>query len=164
MVELNSWLHEVVEVVQEEKGTVDKYIGDCVMAVFGMVQTEGHEASRCVRTAARIVARMKRFNADRVAHGKTEMSYGVGCHYGPGVVGSMGGSGRLQYTVIGDVVNRASRLEAATKTSSASVLISRATWERAQTEGGAVELPEVLEHAPVVLKGIEEEVEVVALG
>lgn len=161
--DLNAWLHEVVEVVQQERGTVDKYIGDCVMAVFGMVETEGNEASRCLRTAARIVDRMKEFNDERVRAGMKEMHYGVGAHYGMGIVGSMGGAGRLQYTVIGDVVNRASRLEAATKNSGFPVLLSQVLIEKAKMET-TESLPEVMEHDPVVLKGIEEPVQVGAIG
>ena len=161
--DLNAWLHEVVEVVQQERGTVDKYIGDCVMAVFGMVQTEGNEASRCLRTAARIAERMKDFNRARSAAGQEEMGFGVGAHYGVGIVGSMGGAGRLQYTVIGDVVNRASRLETATKTSQHSVLVSQVLVDKAKSEAGE-SLPSMLSHEPVMLKGIEEPVEVVALG
>ena len=160
--DLNAWLHEVVEVVQQERGTVDKYIGDCVMAVFGMVETEGNEASRCLRTAARIVDRMKAFNGARAASGQAEMAFGVGAHYGVGIVGSMGGAGRLQYTVIGDVVNRASRLESATRHSQSSVLISQVLVDKAKTETGE-SLPEVFPHEPVLLKGIDEPVEVVAL-
>ena len=161
--DLNAWLHEIVEVVQEERGTVDKYIGDCVMAVFGMVETEGNEASRCLRTAARIVARMKSFNRQRAASGLPEMHYGVGAHYGVGIVGSMGGAGRLQYTVIGDVVNRSSRLEEATKKSEFPVLISQVLLDKALKETGE-SLPATQEHASVILKGIKEPVDVVGLG
>jgi len=161
--DLNAWLHEVVEVIQEEKGTVDKYIGDCVMAVFGMVEEEGNEASRALRSAARIAARMKTFNAQRCARNEDPMRYGVGLHYGLGIVGSMGGAGRLQYTVIGDVVNRASRLEEATKHSDASVLLSQELYQRAVAESGE-ELPAVETHAAVRLKGIPEPVEVMTLS
>lgn len=161
--DLNAWFNEMVSAVQEERGTVDKYIGDCVMAVFGMVETQGEEASRALRTAAAIVERMKAFNSQRESAGLSSMEYGVGVHYGAGVVGSMGGAGRLQYTVIGDVVNRASRLESATKHSEGTVLVSQALYDHALLEAGG-ELPAVKSHAPVVLKGIEEPVEVVSLG
>jgi class 3 adenylate cyclase len=161
--DLNAWLHEIVEVIQEERGTVDKYIGDCVMAVFGMVETEGNEASRALRTAARIVTRMKSFNDARSSEGLPAMGYGVGLHYGVGIVGSMGGAGRLQYTVIGDVVNRASRLEAATKDSVGSVLMSKALYDRASSEAGE-RLPHVNPHAPVHLRGIDKPVDVFSLG
>jgi len=161
--DLNAWLHEVVEVIQEERGTVDKYIGDCVMAVFGMVEEEGNEASRALRSAARIVARMKTFNDRRALNEQEPMRYGVGLHYGTGIVGSMGGAGRLQYTVIGDVVNRASRLEQATKQSEVSVLLSRELYQRALSESGEG-LPDVEPHPEVSLKGISDPVAVMTLS
>jgi class 3 adenylate cyclase len=161
--ELNAWFNEIVPVVQEERGIVDKYIGDCVMAVFGMVETQGDEATRALRTAASIVERMTVFNSKRKAEGLSELGYGVGVHYGVGIVGSMGAAGRLQYTVIGDVVNRASRLEGATKDTEGTVLVSQALYDQAVLESGEA-LPVVNAYPPVVLRGINEPVKVVSLG
>ena len=161
--DLNAWLNEIVTVVQREQGTVDKYIGDCVMAVFGMVETQGKEASNALRTAAGIVDRMAEFNASRAASGLPEMGYGVGVHYGSGIVGSMGGGGRLQYTVIGDVVNRASRLEAFTKETGVRVLLSKELVEQARREEAGA-LPALQAHPAVALRGIDEPMDVFSLG
>jgi class 3 adenylate cyclase len=161
--DLNAWLNEIVQVVQQERGTVDKYIGDCVMAVFGMVATEGEEAACALRTAAGIVDRMATFNAERVGKGLPEMGYGVGVHFGQGIVGSMGGAGRLQYTVIGDVVNRASRLEALTKEADVKVFLSKELVDRARAEV-PTGLPDVEVHTAVQLRGIDQPVEVFCLG
>jgi len=89
---------------------VDKFVGDEVMAVFGAPVSRGDDADRAVRAALGIRARIEALNAERAARGEPELRMGIGINSGRAVAGNMGSSGRLNYTVLGESVNVASRL------------------------------------------------------
>lgn len=133
--ELNAWLGAMVAVVQAEGGLVDKYLGDAVMVVFGVPKSVPDAASRALRTAARMERALAVHNEERAAQGLPPLHQGIGVHYGEVVVGNVGTPERMQYTVVGDVVNMAARLEQMTKELDASIVASAAVVEVA----GAVE-------------------------
>ena len=107
-------LNEIMEVasdaVEAEEGVVDKYVGDEIMAVFGAPVSRGGDADRAVRAALAILAAVEALNRTRAARGEPPLGVGVGINAGPAVAGNMGSTGRLNYTVLGESVNVASRL------------------------------------------------------
>ena len=123
--ELNRYLDAMVTVIQQEGGVVDKYIGDAIMAVFGLPIAKPDDTQRAVRCAMRLQEALDKHNAERTQDGLIPLRQGLGLHRGTVVAGNIGSADRLQYTVIGNTVNLASRLESATKSEGVAVLISQ---------------------------------------
>jgi adenylate cyclase len=96
-------------------GTVDKYIGDEVLAVFGVPRAGEDDAGNALRCADLMLAEMRAWNAERAGRGEPPLGIGIGLNYGPTVIGDVGGSQSLSFTVIGDTVNTASRLQRLTR-------------------------------------------------
>src|SRR5437764_3490857 len=96
-------------------GTVEKYIGDAIFAVFGLPTPGPEDASNALRCADRMVAALGTWNAERVGRGQPPLAIGIGLNHGPAVVGDVGSEHSLSFTVIGDTVNTASRLQALTR-------------------------------------------------
>jgi class 3 adenylate cyclase len=151
--ELNAYLHEMVAEIRAEGGVVDKYIGDAIMAVFGIPSEHPDDAARAIRAASRMGVALRRHNVDRTSRGLPPLAHGIGVHYGPMVAGNIGTAERMQYTVIGDAVNLASRLESATKDAVVGVLISEDARQAAQ--GAGLELPTLLSRGEIHLRGHE---------
>lgn len=124
---LNRYFSAVVEAVHGVGGIVDKFIGDAAMAVFGM-DGSGNAATAGVDAAIRIRGRLNSINGWLTERGLAGIDIGVGIHAGRVVAGNIGSAERLEYTVIGDAVNTASRIEGLTKTQSLKVLISSACY------------------------------------
>ena len=125
----------MVRVIRQHGGVVDKYIGDAIMVVYGIPKQLGDEATRAVRTAAGMQSALTELNKTRAKRGLPPLRQGIGIHYGTAVAGNVGTLERLQYTVVGDTVNYASRLEAATKELGVEVLLSEEVVKRASDEG-----------------------------
>jgi adenylate cyclase len=105
----------MVDIIFRHNGTLDKFIGDGIMATFGTPSVSAEDADNAIKAAMEMSSALQAFNKRRIAQGLEEMNIGIGIHYGPVIVGSIGSENRLEYTVIGDTVNTASRLETATK-------------------------------------------------
>ena len=124
---LNSYFDQMVSCIQHEKGMLDKFIGDAIMAVFGApIPFEDH-ADCGVRSAISMVRALQAFNREQMKQGKTSIHIGIGLNSSPAVTGNIGSSKRMDYTVIGDGVNLAARLEGATKYYGAQIIISENT-------------------------------------
>lgn len=140
-VEVISLLREfhgrVARVVFEHEGTLDKFIGDSVMATFGTPANSPTDATRTVACCLAIAAEIDIWNTERTASGLTPVRIGIGAHFGRVVVGDIGDERRLEFAVLGDTVNVASRLEALTRTLSATILISGDLVAAARREGDA---------------------------
>lgn len=107
---LNEFMERASDAVQAEGGVVDKYVGDELMAVFGAPISRGNDADNAVRAALGIRRAMEAVNRDRRGRGEPPLGVGIGINCGAAVAGNMGSPGRLNYTVLGESVNIASRL------------------------------------------------------
>ncbi len=123
--QLNEYLSGMVDCILHEGGTLHKFIGDAVMAVWGDTVSGGTEedARRAVRAALGMFRRLAELNERWVAEGRIPMRMGIGVNHGEVVVGNIGSTRRMEFTVIGDPVNLASRLEGTTKEFRCDVLI-----------------------------------------
>jgi len=127
--QLNEYLGAMVAVVGQHGGTVDKFIGDAVMAVFGSPVSRGpaEEARQAVRCGLAMRAALGALNADWRQRGLAELDNGVGLASGPVLAGQIGSPQRLEFTVIGDTVNLAARLESITRQVEAPLVFDGAT-------------------------------------
>lgn len=130
MVEMiNRYFEVMVACVRAEGGTVNKFLGDGMMALFGAPAALPDAPLAAVRAALAMEDALFEFNADQARRGLPELAIGVGIATGPVVVGNVGSLDRLEYTAIGDVVNTASRIEGLTKDFGSTVLLDEATFE-----------------------------------
>lgn len=137
--QLNEYLSGMVRHVFENNGTLDKFIGDAIMAVWGNVSSRGVEldARAAVRTALGMRHELKRLNEGWRSEGRTELGFGVGINHGEAIIGNIGSyqpHERLDPTVIGDSVNLASRLESLTRTYAVDILIGPVVAELVRDE------------------------------
>lgn len=127
---LNRYFDRMVDAVFKHGGMVDKFMGDGLMAVFGAPDELPDHPLMAVRAALAMREALDELNATFQAEGLASVQIGIGLNTGPAVVGLIGSSQRSEYTVIGDTVNLASRLEGATKQYDADIIVSAATWVR----------------------------------
>jgi adenylate cyclase len=126
---LNDYFSRMVHIIFAHGGTLDKFIGDAIMAVFGAIVQHEDDTARAVQAALDMRRELKEFNAERRARGKFEIQTGIGLGLGEAISGNIGSDQRMDYTVIGDAVNLSSRLEALTKDYEQKILISESVYE-----------------------------------
>ena len=126
--QLNEYFEAMVDVVAAEQGTVDKFLGDGMMAIFGAPARHDDHAARACRAATAMLERLDAVNRDRAARDLAPLRIGSGIHTGHAVVGNVGSPPfRVDFTAIGDTVNLAARIEAMTKELDAPIVVSDAT-------------------------------------
>jgi len=143
---LNEYTTRMVDCVIKTGGVVDKYIGDSIMAVWGAPLTSGDSATdalNTVRAALLMRASLIIFNRKREAEGKPAIRIGCGINSGPVVAGQVGSSQKMEYTVIGDAVNFASRTESLNKPLGTDILITENTWNLIKDHVLVEEMPSV---------------------
>ncbi|MBF0434491.1 MAG: GAF domain-containing protein [Magnetococcales bacterium] len=127
---LNEYFTLMVDCIQEEGGMLDKFIGDAMMAAFGLPIPKGDDEDRATRAAIAMINALNGFNARRAKEGKMPVQMGIGLNTDTVVSGNIGSPKRMDYTMIGDGVNLAARLESACKQYSAQILISENTYKK----------------------------------
>lgn len=127
---LNDYFTDMVDIVFAHNGILDKYIGDMIMAVFGSVRTSRNDAENAVTVGSRMMMALRELNARRTPAGHEPIAIGIGISTGSVVAGSIGSPKRLEYTVIGDRVNLAERLQNANKYYGSDVLVCETTVAR----------------------------------
>lgn len=124
---LNEYFTLMVECIQEEGGMLDKFIGDAIMAAFGVPVDHDDDEDRALRCAIQMQTELQTWNEHRASEGKRPVNIGIGLNTDTIVTGNIGSPKRMDYTMIGDGVNLASRLESACKQYAARILISENT-------------------------------------
>ena len=127
---LNEYFTLMVDCIQREDGMLDKFIGDAIMAAFGIPVPHDDDPDRAVRAAVAMLRELSAWNRQRVNEGKMPVDIGVGLNTDNVVSGNIGSKKRMDYTIIGDGVNLAARLESACKQYGAHILISEFTHKR----------------------------------
>jgi adenylate cyclase len=157
---LNEYLTRMTAAIFRQGGTLDKYLGDGIMAVFGApVPCEDH-ADRAVKVAHEMMEELEKLNAVWEAHGEERFKIGIGISAGEVIVGNVGSPERMDYTVIGGDVNLAARLENMTKEHGTPVIVSVRVYEQLRDEGLRGRFAEI---GRVPVRGIAEPVAVYAL-
>jgi adenylate cyclase len=151
---LNEYLSEMTDIIFANKGTLDKFIGDAVMAVFGSPIFLADHAQRAVRTAVMMIKRLNELNEKWVKEGKRTLKIGIGINSGEVIAGNMGSLKRMEYTVIGDNVNLASRLESMNKELGTEILISENTYKEVK------DIVKVRKFENIKIRGKEESITV----
>ncbi|MCL2764619.1 MAG: HAMP domain-containing protein [Treponema sp.] len=126
---LNRYFSGQVDIIYNRKGIVDKYIGDAIMAFWGAPEKHDDDALQSVLSALEMLDAVNQFNENQRKLGKCEFMIGIGLNYGEVTVGNIGSERKMDYTVIGDAVNLASRMEGLTKTYHSEILISENLFE-----------------------------------
>ncbi len=140
-IEILTEFHErVTRIVFEHRGTLEKYIGDAVMATFGTPSRGVDDAGRALRCAWELAEETHRWSRERATRGGAPVNVGIGVHYGEAVLGSIGDAQRLDYVVVGDTVNVTSRLERLTRELDVELVVSDAVVRRIREERSLVGL------------------------
>ena len=157
---LNRYLDRMSGIVEKHGGVIDKFIGDAIMALFGAPVASADAADRALAAAREMDAALAELNRELAAEGRPALAFGIGINTGPVVAGNMGSKTRLNYTVIGDGVNLASRLEGLTKEPAYAtrIIISEATLRAVKHP------PPVRELGEVKVKGKQQAVRIYAVG
>ena len=127
---LNEYFDIMVDAISEQGGMVDKFIGDAIMAGFGIPIAHEDDEDRSVRAGINMIKRLWDWNLEREKKGQMAIDMGLGINTDMLVSGNIGSSKRMDYTMIGDGVNLAARLESACKSYSAKILISDFTYQK----------------------------------
>ncbi len=147
---LNDYLKRMVEIVFDEGGIVDKFIGDAVMAIFGAPLSKPDDAERAIRAAQRMLVELDKFNEEQKKKGSgVFIRIGIGVHTGPLIAGNIGSDRKMEYTVIGDTVNIASRVQDLTKEFGVEIIITQACHDASGHKVPVRALP------PAMVKGKE---------
>jgi len=164
---LNEYFKEMTEVVFHWDGTLDKFIGDAILAFWGAPLDQPDHAERAVRCALHMSDRLDMLHAKWLAEGKEALDCGIGINTGPVVIGNIGAVGKkMDYTVIGDHVNIGSRVQGLTKTYKTRIILTEYTVAKIQTliDEGRMGHLDLVSADTVTVKGKETPVKVFRLG
>ena len=141
--QLNNYMSAMVDTITRHGGIVDKFMGDGIMAVFGAPISRPDDADRAIECGKSMMIAIDDHNKTREAKRLPKLKHGVGVHFGPVVAGNVGTSLRAAYTVIGDTVNLASRLESVTKKVGVDLVVSEQTVEACARSHGLNRMDEI---------------------
>jgi adenylate cyclase len=154
---LNEHLNMMVDVVFRHQGTLDKFVGDCVMAFWGAPIHQDSQAELAARAALDMLAGLEKLNQKWQSEGRPTLHIGVGINTGEMLFGNIGSEQRMDFTVIGDAVNLGARLESSTKELKAWIVISDSTYERIK------DFAQVRDLGEISVKGKDQKVQVYEL-
>jgi adenylate cyclase len=151
--------------VFRHQGTLDKYLGDGLMATFGTPFAGDHDAGNALRCAQAMIGSMDELNRERKDHGEPPIKLSLGLHYGQVVLGDIG-LNRLEFAVIGTTVNVASRLESLTRELKCALIASDDLVQRARADDASsrIEFAKLVEQPARIVRGIEQPVGIWTLG
>ncbi|KZN44729.1 adenylate/guanylate cyclase domain-containing protein [Pseudoalteromonas luteoviolacea] len=150
---LNRYFSAMSIIIFKYDGMIDKFIGDAIMAIFGTPQDEGNSARNAIEASKEMLTALDQLNRELVNEGLPALEIGIGVHSGEAIAGNVGSSSCMDYTVIGDTVNVAARIESKTKDLKTPLLVSKVSVEQSQ-------LNSLEKVAEVNLKGRSEPIEV----
>jgi adenylate cyclase len=127
---LNEYMTRMVSIVRAHHGIVDKYVGDAIMALWGVPLGNEDDLCNAVRTCLEMRKELAKLNVLRISRGQSPLKIGMGLNVGPVIAGNIGSVEKMEYTVIGDTVNLASRMESMTKEYGTDFLIPQAIYDR----------------------------------
>ncbi len=140
---LNEYFSALVPIIEEYDGVLNKYMGDAVLAIFGEPKKNDKHALMAVKCAEKMLKKVKYLREKWLDEGKPKIEIGIGISTGEAFIGNIGSQERLEYTVIGDTVNTASRIENFNKVYKTNFLISESTYERVRDNVDAITIKNV---------------------
>ena len=140
---LNEYFTEIEPIITKYNGVINKFIGDAVMAIFGEPIQDSNHATNAIRCANEMLLKVSELQKKWLSEGKPKIEIGIGINTGEVFVGNIGSEVRMEYTVIGDTVNLASRLESYNKVYQTSFLISNSTYNAARKIIDVIKISEV---------------------
>ncbi len=149
---LNRYFSEMIKIIFQYGGTLDKFIGDSIMAIFGAPESMGDDPLHAIHAAIDMQRAIRVFNAGQERLGQPQLQVGIGINTGPVVVGNIGSDQRMEYTAIGDSVNLASRLQGSAR--GGQIIISKATYDKVHETVKARKLE------PIMVKGKSRPIEI----
>ncbi|WP_069609097.1 adenylate/guanylate cyclase domain-containing protein [Leptospira tipperaryensis] len=158
---LTDFRNRMTDAIFESGGSIDKFIGDAIMGTFGTPKPStipGLDSNNAVKAGKKMLAALKGLNSERAASGLAAIEIGIGVHTGEVFCGTIGSEGRMEYTVIGDAVNTASRIESLCKFFESEFLVSEEVYLELNSGVDTVKMP------PVQVKGKEQKVQVYKLS
>jgi adenylate cyclase len=155
---LNEYFECMVEIVFRHKGTLDKFLGDGLMVIFGAPQEDPYQEENAISAAVEMQRQLNVLSQKWQLEGRDPIRVGIGIHSGTAIVGNIGSTRRMEYTAIGDTVNVAARLESATKELGTDILVSEYTYSAIRGSFSVCKL------GPIHVKGRDEAVQVYAVA
>ena len=146
----------MADVILKNKGTLDKYIGDGILAFFGAPIAREEHAELAVNSAKEMISMLDVLNKELTLD--VPLRIGIGIHSGEAVVGNIGSELKMEYTIIGDTVNTASRVEGLTKEFKANILITEETFSRLKTFGN------ITPEKEIILRGKTQPIKIYRVG
>ena len=124
----------MTDIIINNGGTIDKFMGDCIMAFWNAPLDDGQHAEHAVKAALEMQEELEILNAELISEGLPNINIGIGINTGEALVGNMGSNQRFDYSVIGDAVNLASRLESSSKTLGKTLIVGEDTVKIAKVK------------------------------
>lgn len=141
---LNEYFSAMVPIIERHNGILNKFMGDAILAIFGSPKKSDNHALDAVRCGYNMLKKVKQLREKWIEEGKPEIEIGIGMSSGEAFIGNIGSQNRLEYTVIGDTVNTASRIENYNKVYRTNFLISGQTYERVKEYIDTIEIRDVV--------------------
>lgn len=154
---LNAYFAEMIDIVFKNNGTLDKLIGDGMMALFGAFNNDASCADNALMAAIEMLERLQVINKKRESESRPPIEIGIGIHYGEVVIGGVGTENRMDFTALGDTVNTASSVESLTRELGDSILISSSVREKLRKEYA------IKEHGLYEIRGRQEQMQLLGV-